>query len=319
MIVMLNMVFGDRYQALREFASKRFPMRWISGFGNRPSMLFEGVEVRNTIFIGMQGEKQLNSAPMHRWVANYRPHLMSCIRYSKVPSSLDVAKIWPFITSLEIYNLLMSHNGALRSSSLSRGPKFELENGYPVWDSENGEMAPLFYISNARYWISAYTVVPPAEDGDGKSVVTTALNVLWFRTQELRDIAFTLLVSKWMFVWWAMFADDFNVTRETLLSFPIEIENIEKHQKKELVRLANMLQEKMISNVKWTKRTFPDKRVIKVGNWDISKCRDVLVEIDKVWSDILLANELEEELLFQYFSTVKTVSESSNDNVVEEI
>jgi hypothetical protein len=309
MIIMLNLAFGERYEKLRDFLTKKFPMRWISGYGNRPSMLFENVEVRNTIFIGTSGNESLHSAPMHRWSKNYRPHLMSNIKYSKVPSKSDNSEIWPFITSIEVFEILSNKTGNIRQEVLNRGPKLEFEKGVPKWDVQQGNMAPLFYMGTARYWISCFKVAPPAEDGDGNPVISTKLNSIWFRSPEIRDIAFTLYVSKWMYSWWTIYGDDFDVTKEILLSFPIDFTTISSTQSERLIKLAEELQTKMMLKVNWQKVTFPDKRVIKVGNWDLSKCKEILNQIDQEWTEILGATKLVDKLNFQYYSSVKATTE----------
>ena len=141
-------------------------------------------------------------------------------------------------------------------------------------------------------------------------MTTSTLSLIWFKTQELRDIALTLVASKWMFSWWSIYGDDFHVTRENILSFPVDIETIVKKDRILLVELSNQFQAQMSKKIKWQKVTFPDKRVIRVGNYDLSECQKILTEIDGVWSRILGAKELGKELEFQYFSTVKTTTDS---------
>ena len=113
-----------------------------------------------------------------------------------------------------------------------------------------------------------------------------------------------------MFSWWSIYGDDFHVTRENILSFPVDIEAIVKKERNLLVELSNQFQSQMSKKIKWQKVTFPDKRVIRVGNYDLSECQKILTEIDGVWSRILGAKELGKELEFQYFSTVKTTTDS---------
>jgi hypothetical protein len=308
MIVMSNLVFSDRFASLRKFLSQRYDSIWFSGYAKRPSLLFEGVQVRNAIFIGSSGEGGLFSAPMKRWTKEFRPHLMSTIHYSPYESDGNSTS-WRFITSPKIASVFMEAKGNLKDVVVNKGPELEIQEGMPIWDKSLGLMHPLFFISNAYNWISSYKQVPPSEDGDGHPVVTSALNWIWFKDEQVRDVAFTLFVSKWMFAWWAMNGDDFNVTRENLLSFPCDMGRIPASLKKKLVHKAAELNEKMIQKVKFQKVTFPDKRVIKVGNWDLSLCKSLISEIDDIWSEILGASHLKDELLFQYFSTVKTVPE----------
>ena len=317
MIVMTNLVFSERYVKLREYLSTRFPRRWISGFAKRPSALFEGVQVRNAIFIGMSGGQKLYSAPMKRWTKEFRPHLMSSIRYLKVDEDVDNSLIWPFLTSLEIAKVFSSRKESIRNSILATGPNMEVVEGEPIWDKSFGQMAPLFYLDTAYNWISSFKKAPPVVDGDGNPTKTSSLSSIWFRNSELRDIAFTLFVSKWMFAWWSMSGDDFHVTRDNLVSFPFDIDSLDLTSKSKLIELADKLQTKMEKKVKWQQVTFPDKRVIKVGNWDLLACKDVLTEIDEVWSEVLNAKELNNHLQYQYFSTVKTSSDTDMDSAIE--
>lgn len=311
LIVMLNLAFGERYEKLREFLTKRFETRWISGFGNRPSMLFEGVEVRNVIFIATKGKRALYTTSMHRWTKDYRTHLMPNLKYSKVPENSDTHVIWPFITSLPIFELLSKRKANLKNDILKRGPEFELKLGVPVWESQSSDAAILFYSGIARYWISCFKSVPPSTDGDGNFVLSSNLNFMWFRNEEIRNIAFTLFVSKWMYAWWTIYGDDFHVTKEILSSFPIDISSIEPNQKKKLILKSDELHKAMTKKANFQKITFPDKRVINVGNWDLSLCSDILLSIDDIWTEILQAQAIKEELLYQYFSSVKTTNEDN--------
>lgn len=319
MIVMSNLVFSERYVSLREFLTKRFGTRLISGYAKRPSSLFIGVQVRNTIFIGVKGEKVLFSAPMKRWNKDFRPHLMPCIFYSEVQKKADVSQIWPFVTSARIAEKLSNSPGTFRQDVIARGPEYVLKNGYPVWDKNQSSASPLFFMGTAYNWISSFKVAPPSEDGDGNPVVSSTLNVVWFRNEEIRDIAFTLFVSKWMFAWWSIYGDDFHVTKEILTSFPVDISNVSSKHKKELVVLSHVLTEKMMLKVRWQRVTFPDKRVIKVGNWDLNACKQTLEKIDEIWAEVLNAQTLKEELKYQFFSSVKTVQDENETEVEETI
>lgn len=314
MIVMSNLVFSERYTPLREFLTKKFGMRFISGYAKRPSSLFVGVQVRNAIFIGTKGEKSLFSAPMKRWTKEFRPHLMPSVMYTEVSRKADAIQIWPFITSSRIADLLTSFSGTFKQDVISRGPEYDLATGTPVWNKSETNATPLFYSGTAYNWISCFKIPPPAEDGQGKPVVSSTLSVIWFKNEETRDIAFTLFVSKWMFAWWCIYGDDFHVTKEILSSFPINFSTISVEKKKKLLSLSEELQTKMMQKVRWQQVTFPDKRVIKVGNWDLEACKQTLEDIDEIWTEILNATSLKDELRFQYFSSVKTVQE---DNEVE--
>ena len=303
MIVMSSLVFSSKYKSLRQELSTRFKTRFVSGFAKIPAALFEGVRVRNTIFVGMNFERKLFSAPMHRWNQDYRPHLMSLIRYHEVGKSTDESLLWPFVTSKEIADKLCDSKSTIRNFYLPKGPDLTYDDKGIHWDKTLGKMMPLFYKTNAYNRISVALVPPPVEDANGKATTTTAQKMIWFRDEESRDLAFSLFNTKWIFAWWAMYGDDLNVTQDILLSFPAVFENIPVTEKKKILKLSKKLHDSMTSNVKWKRNAG-----LKVGSWDVSDCKDTLNELDLAWAEILDFDSDLSELNFQYFSTVKTAS-----------
>ena len=308
MIVMSSLVFSSKYRSLRQELTKRFNTRFISGFAKIPAALFEGVRVRNTIFIGMNLERQLYSAPMHRWNQDYRPHLMSLIRYHEVANRTDETLLWPFVTSKLIADKLCDSKSTLRNFYLTKGPDLTYVKSGLHWDKSLGNMMPLFYKTNAYNRISVSLIPPPVEDAQGESTTTTAQKLMWFKDEETRDLVFTLFNTKWIFTWWAMFGDDLNVTQEILLSFPVELEKIESLERKKLLTLSKKLHTSMTENIKWKKNAG-----LKVGSWDFSNCKEILMDLDSVWGKILGFTPDLSDLNFQYFSTVKTAATDSED------
>lgn len=312
MIVMSSLAFSSRYANLRNVLNDRFATRFISSFAKIPAALFDGVKVRNTIFIGMNFEKRLLSSPMYRWIQEFRPHLMSQIRYSEVKSEIEKIETWPFVTSKMLTDFLFEKRGNLRSYVLASGPDFILEGREVKWDNSQGNMAPLFYKATAYNQISVSKIPPPVEDAEGNSAVTSKQKVLWFKSEEFRDLAFTLFLSKWMFVWWASIGDDFDVTQDNLLSFPADFEVVSKSNRDALLKLSAQIHKLMTQDVKWKKNAG-----LKVGNWNLSSSSDLLKEVDLLWSKILGSENMLTQVNSSFYSTVKTsvnLDDSSDDD-----
>lgn len=312
MIVMANLIFSDRFVKLRDFLSRRFSTRYFSGFTRIPAALFDGARVRNAIFIGLNDGEKLYSAPFARWVQEYRPHLMSTISYRPVNRAIDKTLIWPFITSQNIVERLPMGSGTLKSLALTKGVAYSLDNGMPTWDTALGNMAPLFYKTTAYNRLSVFRTVPPVEDLNGNPATTSKLDVIWFKNAEVRDIAFTLFLSKWMFAWWAIYGDDFDLTKGNLLSFPINYDAIPKEAKLKLLNLAEKLNSTMTETVNWKKNAG-----LRVGSWNMSSSTKVLEQIDSIWAEILGATDLLGELQYQFYSTVKTSPEEVEESSEE--
>jgi hypothetical protein len=313
MIVMANLVFSERFIKLREFLSKRFSSRYVSGFTRIPAALFDGARVRNVIFIGLNDGQKLYSAPFTRWIQEYRPHLMSTLYYRRVSNSVDKSLIWPFITSQSISERLRMGTGNLKTLTLSRGIEYSLKKGIPYWDKSLGNMAPLFYKTTAYNRLSVFKTVPPVEDLNGNPATTSKLEVIWFKNSEMRDIVFTLFLSKWMFAWWAIYGDDFDLTKGNLLSFPIIYDDISVDNKTKLLKLADELNIKMTESVNWKKNAG-----LRIGSWNMTSSAEVLKIIDSIWSEILGTSDLMSELQYQFYSTVKTSPDSDDSGEVSE-
>lgn len=313
MIVMSNLAFSSRYTSLRQVLSQKFQTRFVSGFAKIPAALFEGVRVRNAIFIGMNFGQALYSAPLQRWIQSFRPHLMTSIRYSQVPKQLDQIEAWPFVTSSKILKVFADSRSSLRSNALPRGPELTIRGSDIRWDESLGKMKPLFFQGSAYNRISVSILPPPVEDLEGNFSETSMQKVLWIRDEESRNLIFSLFLSKWMFAWWAMYGDDFHVTQENLLSIPIDISRIRSKSKKRLMELSEEVHKEMTKNLKWKKNAG-----LRIGSWDLSNCGRLLLEIDKIWSFELGVPNLVPDINAAYFNTVKTAIDSEPEGTTED-
>jgi len=313
MIVMSNLAFSSRYTSLRQVLSQKFQTRLVSGFAKIPAALFEGVRVRNAIFIGMNFGQALYSAPLQRWIQSFRPHLMTSIRYSQVPKQLDQIEAWPFVTSSKILGVFADSRATLRSYALPRGPELTIKGSDIRWDESHGNMKPLFFQGSAYNRISVSILPPPVEDLEGNFSETSMQKVLWIRDKESRNLIFSLFVSKWMFAWWAMYGDDFHVTQENLLSIPIDISGISSKSKKRLMELSEEVHKEMTKNLKWKKNAG-----LRIGSWDLSNCGKLMHEIDEIWASELGVPNLVPDINAAYFNTVKTAIDSEPEGSTED-
>ena len=119
-------------------------------------------------------------------------------------------------------------------------------------------------------------------------------NTLNFKTEADRDVAFVLLSGRIAFWWWASTGDDLNLTKGTLESLPISVTSL-KEVEVQLIHLAKELRRRQKSVLSYTKY-----RGNEIGNYDMTKCRDITDQSDQVilealglsmyWSDLLLAD-----------------------------
>jgi hypothetical protein len=151
------------------------------------------------------------------------------------------------------------------------------------------------YKDIALYYISAFLEEPPTWTLEGEVISHTSISEITFDSEDLGLIAFGVVSGRLAGWWWGANGDDFHVTGGLLYSIPIDPRKIVKNQKK-IITLVNKLAKEQKKNPLVTK--YKGKWM---GNYDMSRCRNITDEIDKLildefdlleyWPEILYADQ----------------------------
>lgn len=306
MIVMSSMCFNSDFSALRAVLRERLPSRWVSSYSRIPAGLFTGARVRNSIVIGQTSRKQcLAVTGLHRWEEAYRPHLLQTLSYSSVPQKLDTAdgNNWPFVPHERIAHALWDTSGRI-NTKFAKSPrgldpyKTDARGGA----SESGPYM-LGFRTNGYNWLPVFVDIPPAEDAQGNATKQTKMSAIWFRNVDDRDLALSLLSSRWAYVWWAMIGDDFDVTAGGLLATPVP--RVTPDVQERAFALIDELRTATVQSLTW--KLNAGKRI---GNWYMPGVWGVTEKLDALWGNLFLPDSTPEErqrwLAEAYYFTVRT-------------
>lgn len=307
MIVMSSLCFNDSYGALRTLLRDRLPVRWVSSFGRIPGALFSAeARVRNTIAIGQStgATKKLFATGLHRWEEAFRPHLLQCINYHEMPASKDAATgdAWPYIPQVRVAKALWGGKGKIGTGVV------KVRGAGPYSAAKTGALGPrgpfmLAYRTNGYNWLPVFVDLPPREDKNGRPVEQSAMKCIWFREEEDRDLALSLLVTRWGFTWWAMTGDDFNVTGGMLADMP-GVGGLDASLREEILAVVPSLRAETKRNLTW--KWNGDR----IGNWYMPGVRSVTERLDMLWGQHFLPDDSPEErlrwLAESYYFTVRT-------------
>lgn len=319
MIVMSSLCFNADFAPIRSVLRERLPHRWLSSYSRIPAGLFTGARVRNSVVIGHAGDQtQLLATGLHRWEEAYRPHLLQTLHYVPVPKSLDTAdgQSWPFPSHRQVAKALWSVSGRIETG-LPRSPRgLDIYATNELGAATSSGPYMLAFRTNGYNWLPVFIDIPPSEDASGEPARQTKVSAIWFRTAQDRDLALSLLSSRWAYVWWAMVGDDFDVTGGGLLTTPAP--RVEPAVRAEAVRLAAELRVAMTGQIAW--KLNAGKRI---GNWYMPGVRHVTEKLDALWGQYFLPDaspELRLRWLSEaYYFTVRTdltsreVSEDGED------
>jgi hypothetical protein len=309
MIVMHNLCFSEDYKVLRAVLTNEFPERWVSSFGRIPACLFTNeTRVRNSIFLGKRSDSQtLFTTRLHRWESDYRPHLMGLLSYSQLPSAVDNSEVWPCLGDSSLASVLWRNSGRL-------GMCTRTLRGVNAYDAdENGYLKShnswaLNFKTTAYNYMPIFIDIPKKLDENGTEVRQSKMSTLWFSSESERNLALTLLVGKWGFLWWMMYGDDFDVTGGLLGRFPVDFTKLDSTVVSSLNKLSIKLRAEMKAN------PTVKKNKGMIYNWHIPSCRNVTDVCDQIWAKVFDADDQLVNLQIEYFKTMKSIhSESEAD------
>lgn len=260
MIVPMNLSWGGEFTDARKVLLTKFGSLWASTYDQMPSRLFEGVGTRNTIVLAGPGDLGVHTASFNKWVAEFRPHLMTTQRYVRHESRPEP---WPKVGHPELVGLAASPRGAMAS----------------VYDNRGGSHR-LGYKKTANYWISVFVKDPPCLDGNRKPMEQTKVGDLLFRTEDNMHLAFAVAASRMMFLWWVFTGDAFDVLGRQFSDFPLAPESLSKEDRATLIKVGKRLEKRLASDgdhLLWTPYAGA-----WYGNFDLNRCRDITEAADEV-------------------------------------
>lgn len=263
MIIPISFQFSEDFTKAREVMSKYLPTRWLSTYSRNPASLFDAaVGVRSTILVSRKSQALLAVTGLRRWYSEFRPHLFETTSYSRV-EGIKVDEPWPRLASKEIVEF---HKALILK-------KMRLKQAHRRSTNIVG------FKNIALYYISSFLEEPPTWSLDGETLSHTEISELTFDTEEDKLIAFGITAGRIAGWWWGALGDDFHVTGGLLYSIPIDPKKIVKNRKK-IISLVRKLEKEQKKNPLVTK--YKGKWM---GNYDMSRCRNVTDEIDQLILD----------------------------------
>ena len=273
MIVMHSLCFSRAFESVREYLVAQLPTMWVSSYAKRPDLLFAGsADVRNTIFIGSRGGSGgLMVSRCRRWLSEARPSLFPTQEYIEPDAALfrgGPVPQWPFADQQQVADALTQLVREERplADSLTTAGGFELG-----------------YKKVARYMFGLFIDPPPVIMPDGRTELRRHREYGWlrFRTREQRDMAFLALASRWAYLWWMMYGDEFHVTKGVLASFPAGVDRLATSPGgSALLASAKCLADELPLHLKWQTNAG-----LQIGRYDLRECRHITDEADWLLAD----------------------------------
>jgi hypothetical protein len=241
-----------------------------------PDSLFTGVRIRNTILIAHRGsaETTIWSGWRNRWSSDAREYLFGKLRYAKLNRPLTVAA-WPFLGSeaLGAWIERRLDTGESLSQDVSTNRRRETELRY--------KQVAGYYVS---MWPNEKLGDPPSMDADGDPIPQTKVGSLWMTSEATLDRAFVIGVGKWFFTWWAIYGDDFDVTKGVITSFPVDMAKLPATVTESIDSELPDLLQTLSANVTYKGYKYQGRQGARIANYYVPAARPHTDVIDRAFA-----------------------------------
>ena len=286
MITPLSLGFSGDMAPLRSLLYSSYKSNWFSSFGIRPSALFSGISVRNTIHIGSRnGDGSNYTTRLHRWWSHERDRLFSLIAYSPYRHAKWSGRI-----------------PKLNTDSLIAAFESLVDLGKPLGHELVKKSAKhiLHYRKTAGYYLCFCKKTPPCYDKRGRQVEHTEVGEIFVPSLSMRDIFLALLNGKISFVFWLAIGDDFHVTRGMIENLPVDLNKLKATDMEELSGLSKELDSEMKKAMSFI--TYAGK---KTGSYNLAKCRHVTDKTDHIFARAFGLADVWEDMELLYAQCVR--------------
>ena len=180
---------------------------WFSGYAIRPSKLFDGVDQRLCIFIGLKNaaSSQPLTAGYRHWSSDERPILFSTLTYNNTVLNSRINRIPQFSSFAAASICAILESFGTRPLKLHYSPR-------------NG--AVIHYHRSPRYWIRAMDFEPHFKSSTRSRSVHHFRDVI-FSDASLATAACVVINSSLFFFWFITTGNGRNITGADVAYFPI--------------------------------------------------------------------------------------------------
>ncbi len=292
-IVMHNLAFSSGFKDVRSVIRRNASTSWLSFYARIPAGLFSGdVRVRNCIYLvdKSKKEKELSyTTRIHRWFSESRPYLIEKLKY--VPfSSIDV---FPMFND-QMLSLFFSNMQGMSIQMFSTRTSSNI----------------LYYKQSAYNWIAVSLKSAPCYSGNGKIVPQSKVKPLPIIDKDVRSFLLLLFNGKLCFSHWLSFGDEFDVTKDDLLSLRFPIDDISEQDKNILLSLSKEFVDRLDETIQY--KLNAGKRV---GTYNTSKLWEITDKSDSIFLKYMCDNpsEVQEAIVNHVYATVLTQDDLAED------
>jgi len=289
-IVMHNLAFSNNFEDVRKILLKNATNAWFSFFARIPAGLFSGdsaeVRVRNCVFLMEKCEnktdKKYYTTRIHRWLSKARGELFAKLTYT----TFTKTDVIPMFNSDTLSVFFENANGKKLAE-------------YVVSQSNH----KLYFKQSAYNWIAISSEPAPCYDKKDKQIPQSKVNDFFLISKESAIMTLLRLNGKLLFSQWLTYGDEFDVTKNDLLSAKVSFHLLSEDDRNQLLELYKQFSNEISDTVQFKLNAGKN-----VGTFNTSKLWHITDKSDMIFLKYLCDNpdEVFEAVENHISQTIKT-------------
>jgi hypothetical protein len=270
-IIPLSSISTDRMSDLQEIFIKKTELSWFSFYAERPSKLFEGVEVTLSIVLGKitnQINNFIYTSKYYKWESDYRDSLFSLIDYHSSKEFYQKGSIVKAGTNIEM-NIITK----LKQQKDIIGKFYNRKGQYHVYYRNAG----------GRY----YKVILNFEPEfilNGQITKSSTYCNLSFDSEEMQNLVFAVMNSTLFYWYWVIYSDNWHMINRDIKFFSIG--KFSNDLKLKILELCDQLKQSQLDfSVKRIEKRNKGQDTVEFLQFNIRNSKSIIDEIDRVLAE----------------------------------
>lgn len=289
MIIPLSAFCTARMEVMNKLLYENFSFNYISYFGFRPAKLFEGAN--RTIGIGIYDRKRSNiksntyTTAYRKWSSEYREFLFEAINYYKFDK---------FYINYQYPKIEQNVEDSILDKVFKKTKK--VANYRALTEKKH-----CIYYRNVGglYW-KIITDIAPLFYEDGKKSTSSRESHLFLQDKDLKSIILSLFNSNLFWYYYNMTSDCWSLNPSDLWGMPINIDEMTKKMKDELINSSSSLMKDLQKNATWAERVHKGKNQTRFQQFTPRISKPLIDEIDTVLAEHYGFTEEELDFIINY-------------------
>jgi hypothetical protein len=287
MIIPISIVGTEGYSSLRENIAQNEKISWFANFAMRPGKLFDKVDKRLTIWIGVKGgdfkTPIVYTTKYQRWWSDKREFLFNDLKYIDNKIRFKGIASIPKISFEQEVSIL-----------------FKLSKHQPIENYFTTTGHKLFHTRKLMNFVQFLDIAPYSIKENGDTSYSSELKEIHFENDLYRDVALGIYNSNLFYWYYIAFSDCRNVNKREVANFPFDFSLVDDNHLTLIAQKSKELMSELHLNSNLETRVYKKIGTLKVLTFSPRLSKGKMDDLDRLIGEIYGLTSEEVDFIVNY-------------------